>query len=131
MSKVTFGRSQLGNILYTRRKYLMYKGARYRVVGKAENILSLFHHLHYEKVKGKEEIEDELHHCGGDHPGAEYTIEHCEHGKHRINKNPAIGHAWDTDAKPVEMLVKFKEKCTEGGWWHIESGKIIDEEGDA
>lgn len=111
--------------------YLGYRGHLYqrllRCASRADDMLSLFHHLHYVKPKGEKEVEDELHHCGGDHPGSEYTIEHCEHSKHRINQNPAVGHAWDEDAKPVEVLVKFSERCTEGGWWHIESGKVVPE----
>jgi len=82
---------------------------------KIQSLLHLFHHIHHNP-------EHEVHHCGGDHPGAKYTIKHCKCGKHAIDKEEAVGHATDEDLKPVEVKIKFKQKCPEGGW-HIESGE--------
>lgn len=84
-------------------------------------IVTLFHHLHHDK--DKEKLEHEVHHCGGDHPNSSYTVKHCKHGKHAIDKKEAVGHAWASkDLKPFEVVVVFSEPC-EKGWWHIESGK--------
>lgn len=76
-----------------------------------ENILYLFHHIHHSKNK------HEVHHCGRKHKNLDYTIKHCKCGKHRINRQIAIGH--DFNNKPIK--IKFSEKCPNGGW-HIESG---------
>ena len=79
-----------------------------------EKVLELFHHIHH--FDGKHEV----HHCGGNHPGLNYTINHCKCGKHHIDKEIAKGHDWNMN----EQLVKFKEKCPQGGW-HVESGIFI------
>lgn len=75
------------------------------------NILCLFHHIHH--------VDDrhEVHHCGGDHPDASYSIDHCGCGLHRIDRPTATGH----DFLKNEITVRFHEKCPEGGW-HVESG---------
>lgn len=82
-----------------------------------EDIISLFHHIHHQKRKHI------VHHCGGDHkkinPKLNYVIYHCNCGKHKINKQKAIGHNFDL----TEIKVVFNEKCPQGGW-HIESGFI-------
>lgn len=86
------------------------------------DILSLFHHVHH---KDNGHI---VHHCGGAHCEIDsildYTIEHCSCGKHRINKEHAIGHAVDDNLESVGVKLKFTEKCPDGGW-HVESGFII------
>lgn len=83
------------------------------------NILFLFHHIHHEGNK------HQVHHCGGKHididPKVDYTISHCVCGKHSIDKEIAIGHATNERLEPIEVKVKFTEKCSQGGW-HIESG---------
>lgn len=61
-----------------------------------------------------------MHHCGGEHKGVDYEIEHCVCGLHRINKKTAIGHGTEQE----EVEIEFMEQCPEGGW-HIESGKIM------
>ncbi|MFH1500505.1 MAG: hypothetical protein ABIE22_01005 [archaeon] len=76
-------------------------------------ILELFHHVHHENEGHK------VHHCGGDHEDAQYSIEHCKCGKHKIDKKEAIGH----DFEKKEVKVEFSEECLEGGW-HVESGVI-------
>jgi hypothetical protein len=85
-------------------------------------VLSLFHHIHH--TGGKHEV----HHCGGKHkevdPKLDYTIKHCSCGKHSIDKEFAIGHASDRLLEPLEVTLKFPEKCSEGGW-HIESGILV------
>lgn len=92
---------------------------------KTPPIVSLFHHLHHDGEN--EKLEHEIHHCGGDHPNSSYTVRHCRHGKHAINKDEAVGHAWSSkDIKPFEVKVRFLESCEEG-WWHIESGKPVKE----
>lgn len=81
--------------------------------------LGLFHHIHHE------DGEHRVHHCGGKHreidPAVDYTIEHCFCGKHRIDKETAIGHATSGDLKPLAVKIRFTEKCPDGGW-HLESG---------
>lgn len=83
-----------------------------------DDILYFFHHIHHQKGKHI------IHHCGGDHKKINhkinYIIYHCDCGKHRINKQKAIGHNFDL----TEVSVVFNEKCPHGGW-HIESGSII------
>lgn len=84
-----------------------------------DEILSLFHHIHHENGEHK------VHHCGGKHveidPNACYNIDHCSCGKHSIDKESAIGHATNELLMPVEVKIRFTEKCPEGGW-HIENG---------
>ena len=84
-----------------------------------DNILSLFHHIHHDKDAHS------VHHCGGKHkevdPSVDYTIEHCSCGKHGIDREIAIGHATGGNLEPLEVKIKFLEKCPKGGW-HIESG---------
>ncbi len=87
-------------------------------------ILSLFHHIHHNENIHK------VHHCGEEHvvvnPKLNYKIIHCDCGKHRIDKNIAIGHVTDVNLCATEIRIKFLEKCSFGGW-HIESGvQIID-----
>ncbi len=82
--------------------------------GNINYILNFFHHIHHEENGHK------VHHCGGDHVGFNYRIEHCQCNKHQINQPEAIGH----DFVENEQLVTFTEPCPEGGW-HLESG-IID-----
>ena len=76
-------------------------------------ILAYFHHIHHY------ESEHEVHHCGGKHRGADYTIKHCHCGKHSIDKAKAAGH----DFGKKEVLVVFTEECPCGGW-HVESGYV-------
>ena len=79
------------------------------------NILDLFHHIHHDTHV--------VHHCGGKHvemnPKLDYNIGHCSCGKHRIDKQQAVGHDFDIN----EIKVIFDELCPQGGW-HVESGKI-------
>lgn len=81
------------------------------------DILQYFHHTH--NTNGQKVV----HHCGGDHvkidPEVDYTIEHCSCGKHRIDKDQAIGHGPDME----KTKFKFTEECPDGGW-HLESGII-------
>jgi hypothetical protein len=81
--------------------------------------LALFHHIHHENGEHK------VHHCGGKHkeidPAVDYSIEHCSCGKHRIDKETAIGHATGGDLNPLAVKIRFLERCPDGGW-HIESG---------
>ena len=77
-------------------------------------ILQYFHHIHHESDK------HEVHHCGGNHKGINYKIEHCSCGKHRINKVEAVGH----DFKGRDVKIGFSEECIDGGW-HIESGQVV------
>lgn len=87
-----------------------------------EEILSLFHHIHHQDSQHK------VHHCGGEHVKIDskvnYQIKHCSCGKHQINKKEAIGHATGRDIKPIVIKIKFKERCTHGGW-HVESGDKV------
>lgn len=82
-----------------------------------KNILDLFHHIHHDSDGHV------VHHCGGAHvkinPKLNYNIEHCSCGKHRIDKEAAIGH--DFNMNEVEVI--FEEICPTGGW-HVESGLI-------
>jgi hypothetical protein len=92
---------------------------------KIEETLSLFHHIHH---RGDNH---EVHHCGGRHreevdPKLDYTIKHCACGKHRIDKEQAIGYATNERVEPVEMAIKFTENCPEGGW-HVESGILANQ----
>lgn len=84
-----------------------------------EEVLSLFHHIHHKNGK------HEVHHCGGKHkkinPILDYTIRHCICGKHAIDKAFAVGHATNELLVPIEVKIKFVEKCPDGGW-HVESG---------
>lgn len=77
--------------------------------------LTWFHHVHFNTG------ETVIHHCGGGHvkmnPKLDYTIRDCSCGKHRIDKEIAIGH----DIKMKIRKVRFTEKCPDGGW-HVESG---------
>lgn len=85
-------------------------------------IIPLFHHIHHFEGQHK------VHHCGGKHSQVDkavnYNIEHCGCGKHKIDKEIAVGHATGKDLDLMEIKIKFKEKCPEGGW-HIESGEKI------
>ena len=94
--------------------------------GKKDHLLSLFHHLHHSISDRK--IEHEVHHCGGKHKGKDinYTISHCSHNKHRIDKEDAIGHGTTHGDDLLAVKIHFTEKCSDGGW-HIESGKINDD----
>ena len=87
-----------------------------------QNLLSIFHHIHHK------DHSHEVHHCGGAHvavdPEVDYTVEHCRHGKHRIDKETAVGHASDKNLELIRVVAKFHEKCDEGGW-HLESGTIV------
>ncbi len=82
-------------------------------------VINFFHHIHH--IEG----EHEVHHCGGEHakffPKVDYKIIHCKCKKHSIDKKEAIGH----DVELNEIRIKFFETCPEGGW-HIESGKILE-----
>lgn len=84
-----------------------------------EEVLSVFHHIHHKGGK------HEVHHCGGAHfkidSKLNYLITHCRCGEHSINKKRAIGHVSSKNLKPVEIEIKFTEKCLYGGW-HVESG---------
>ena len=84
-------------------------------------ILSLFHHIHFENCGHV------VHHCGGDHkqidPTIDYTLVHCSHGKHAIDKQTAIGHATGEFLEPLAVELYFSEPCSDGGW-HVESGKL-------
>ncbi len=84
-----------------------------------KEIIHLFHHIHHLEKDHK------VHHCGGAHseidPKVNYNIEHCDCGKHRIDKEKAIGHAMNEKLQSVEVKILFTEKCVEGGW-HVESG---------
>lgn len=85
-----------------------------------EEILFLFHHIHHLKSK------HEVHHCGDKHRNVNaklnYVIRHCPCGKHSINRKQAIGHATTEESQPIEIKVKFTERCPQGGW-HLESGE--------
>lgn len=85
------------------------------------DILSLFHHIHH-----KEGVH-EVHHCGGAHvqidPTVNYTISHCGCGKHKIDKEIAVGHATGSNLDTEIIDIHFWEICPEGGW-HIESGTL-------
>jgi hypothetical protein len=83
----------------------------------ADAILSLFHHIHHE------DGEHEVHHCGGKHPGVDYTIEHCSCGLHRIDQQEAVGHGTKMDLDLLEITVTFEDECPDGGW-HIEAGVV-------
>jgi len=87
-----------------------------------EEILYLFHHIHHK------DDTHAVHHCGGEHkkidPKLDFTIEHCSCGKHRIDRETAIGHTTGPNLEKLEMKIHFTEKCPDGGW-HVESG-IID-----
>lgn len=82
------------------------------------NIIYLFHHIHH-KFNGHE-----VHYCGGKHDGADYEINHCSCGLHRIDKEIAIGDTIDDKLNQMKITVKFTDKCSEGGW-HLESGQTI------
>jgi len=86
-----------------------------------DRLLNLFHHIHH--VNG----EHKVHHCGGAHkdidPTVDYTIEHCGCGKHKIDKQEAVGHASDANLDLFDVRVTFTEPCPEGGW-HVESGDV-------
>lgn len=97
------------------------------VASKKDHLLSLFHHIHHEDSKEGENDEHEIHHCGGEHKDLPYTIEHCSHGKHRIDKQEATGHGTESGTDLKEIRVKFGEKCSDGGW-HVESGKVVDDD---
>lgn len=90
-----------------------------------QEILYLFHHIHHKNG------DHAVHHCGGSHvkidPEIDYEINHCSCGKHSINKEIAQGHACGQEMEIIKVIVKFMEKCPDGGW-HIESGVIINKE---
>jgi len=87
-------------------------------LNKEANILYLFHHLHHSS-----DIH-EVHHCGEKHPATDYTINHCSCGLHRIDKQIANGDTIDENLNKRKVLIKFTEKCPQGGW-HIESGQVL------
>lgn len=82
----------------------------------------LFHHIHHQD--GAEIV----HHCGRAHSteesGLDYIITHCSCQKHSINRESAIGHAYNEKVELILVVVKFKEVCPDGGW-HIESGEVV------
>lgn len=86
-----------------------------------QNLLTLFHHIHHK------DGQHEVHHCGGEHvkidPSVNYSISHCQCGKHAIDVQSAIGHALDILLDSPAVSVIFHETCPHGGW-HIESGAI-------
>jgi hypothetical protein len=88
------------------------------------DIINYFHHIHHIYKDDDDELEHEVHHCGGDHSNVNlgYTIRHCRCKKHRIDIKRAIGH--DVDSNKV--LIVFIEKCPDGGY-HVESG-VLDKE---
>jgi hypothetical protein len=85
---------------------------------KKENIIYLFHHIHHESGR------HQIHHCGGKHEGVDYEIRHCSCGLHRIDKQVATGDTIDEKLTEKKVLIKFKEKCPDGGW-HLESGQLV------
>ena len=97
-------------------RYRFYSLAKQDQADDTNELLALFHHIHHK------DGEHEVHHCGGAHAGVEYTIRHCQCGKHSIDKQVAVGHATDDQAlQPTEIEIRFVEQCP-GGGWHVESG---------
>jgi len=89
------------------------------------DIIYHFHHIHHNTIENEENnLEHEVHHCGGDHvkinPRLNYTIQHCKCKKHRINKKKALGHDMNN-----EVIFVFSEPCPEGGY-HVESGVVLE-----
>jgi len=104
------------------------------------DIINYFHHIHHKPSYDDDELEHEVHHCGGDHAKINpeqgfhcsegvikidsrlnYTINHCRCRKHRINTKRSMGHDVDSN----EVIITFTERCPEGGY-HVESGIIVD-----
>jgi hypothetical protein len=83
---------------------------------KEESIIYLFHHIHHDAGV------HEVHHCGDKHLGVDFMINHCKCGLHRIDKQISSGDTIDEKLNQRKVLIKFTEKCPEGGW-HIESGR--------
>jgi len=85
-------------------------------------VLALFHHIHHKNGT------HEVHHHDGSHLKQDeknkYEVKHCSCKKHSITTETAVSHMINKDLKPVEFLIKFSEKCADGGY-HIESGKLI------
>ena len=90
-----------------------------------QDIIMLFHHLHHKEGRHV------VHHCGGKHrevdPDVDYTIKHCDCGKHKIDKERATGHATGADGLAFAVKVHFLEACPDGGW-HIESGRVANKQ---
>jgi hypothetical protein len=76
-------------------------------------MLAWCHHIHH-----LSNGDHTVHHCGGDHSKAKYTIRHCKCGLHSIDREyiVSIEHA----VNEIEVVLRFTSPCPEGGF-HIES----------
>ncbi len=86
-----------------------------------QGMLAMIHHVHH--VHGGGHV---VHHCGGNHRGAEYTVVHCSCGLHAIDTE----YLKPRQHSPVEMagaVVRFSSPCPAKGrgWWHVESGRVV------
>lgn len=81
-----------------------------------ENILPCIHHIHHNS-----DGTHTVHHCGGNHGGAGYTIRHCKCGLHAIDAKYIS--LYPHSITEVPTFVEFTSKCNEvgKGWYHIES----------
>ena len=90
------------------------------------NPVHYFHHFHLGENAADPSM-PAVEHCGGVHVAIDhdihYTIEHCSCGRHAIDEPNAVGH----DELVRKTRFVFTEKCPgdHGGWWHLETGKIV------
>lgn len=80
-------------------------------------VLNLLHHVHHLPTGGHE-----VHHCGGDHTGSEYTVTHCPCGLHSIDTEYFRSYAHALNEHTV--IIQFASRCPHGGW-HAESGREV------
>jgi len=78
------------------------------------DIMSWCHHIHHVGMDSHV-----VHHCGGDHSGAEYTINHCRCGLHVIDREFIRLGVHSINEIPI--IVRFTSKCPYEDKWHIES----------
>lgn len=81
-------------------------------------LLMWCHHIHH-NTDGTHTV----HHCGGDHFGAQYTISHCKCGFHCIDQEYIRSDVHAVNEIPV--ILHFTSKCHDSGGWHVESAEVI------
>ncbi len=91
------------------------KKAKKKYQERINGLLGMFHHVHHSGTAHR------VHHCGNGHDDADYKIEHCTCGKHRIDKEKVTTEKHSPNEFQIDIF--FNSECPDGGW-HIESGEV-------
>jgi len=81
-----------------------------------ERILPCIHHIHH-----NQDGSHTVHHCGGNHSNADYTIIHCKCGLHAMDVRyfKLFAHAITETPTVIELISPCPDKGA--GWFHVES----------